>query len=343
MISISLCMIVKNEEAVLRRCLDSIADMMDEIIIVDTGSADSTKSIAAEYTDKIYDFTWINDFAAARNFSFSKATKDYIYVADADEWIDEENRRNFWDLKRAMLPEIEIVQMKYCNQLEYGTTYNFDVEYRGKLFKRVREFVWEDAIHETVRTDPIIYDSEVSIIHQPASCHSVRDFSIFDKLIKSGNRISNKLHGLYARELFIMGEDQDFLNGEDFFTKSITDEGRNLAEIKEASCVLTKVYRLKKDVDKFFRFVIKDIVSEPSSEVCFELGEYYFSMREYEEAAIWYYNAAYEAKSILNIHYMGDLPLNRLAACYKMLGEREQEENFRKAAAEWKIPSLEET
>ena len=75
MITISLCMIVKNEEKVLARCLDSIADLMDEIIIVDTGSSDNTKEIAKKYTDKIYDFAWIDDFSAARNYSFSKATK----------------------------------------------------------------------------------------------------------------------------------------------------------------------------------------------------------------------------------------------------------------------------
>ena len=85
MITISLCMIIKNEEAVLARCLNSILELMDEIIIVDTGSTDRTKEIAAKYTDKIYDFAWNSDFSAARNFSFSKATMDYIYVADADE------------------------------------------------------------------------------------------------------------------------------------------------------------------------------------------------------------------------------------------------------------------
>ena len=78
MITISLCMIVKNEERILARCLDSVKDLVDEIIIVDTGSADATKRIAAEYTDKIYDFTWIDDFSAARNFAFSKASKEYI-------------------------------------------------------------------------------------------------------------------------------------------------------------------------------------------------------------------------------------------------------------------------
>ena len=58
MATISLCMIVKNEEAVLARCLDSVRDLVDEIIIVDTGSTDRTKAIAARYTGQIYDFPW---------------------------------------------------------------------------------------------------------------------------------------------------------------------------------------------------------------------------------------------------------------------------------------------
>ena len=78
MIRISCCMIVKDEEKVLARCLDSIADLMDEIIIVDTGSTDRTKEIARKYTDKIYDFKWIQDFSAARNYAFSLAKMEYI-------------------------------------------------------------------------------------------------------------------------------------------------------------------------------------------------------------------------------------------------------------------------
>lgn len=62
MATVSLCMIVKNEEKVLGRCLDSAKEIADEIIIVDTGSTDRTKEIAAEYTEKIYDFKWNDDF-----------------------------------------------------------------------------------------------------------------------------------------------------------------------------------------------------------------------------------------------------------------------------------------
>ncbi len=85
--TISLCMIVKDEEDTLARCLDPID--VDEIIIIDTGSTDSTKKIARKYTDKVFDFKWKNDFSAARNFSINKATSDWILVLDADEVIED--------------------------------------------------------------------------------------------------------------------------------------------------------------------------------------------------------------------------------------------------------------
>ena len=92
---ISLCMIVKDEQDVIERCLESVKDVVDEIIIVDTGSTDKTKQIVSKYTDKIYDFEWVNDFAKARNYSFSKATKDYILWLDADDVILKEVDREF--------------------------------------------------------------------------------------------------------------------------------------------------------------------------------------------------------------------------------------------------------
>lgn len=93
MITISLCMIVKNEEDVLERCLRSAEGVADEIIIADTGSTDQTKEIARRCGAKVYDFVWKDDFAAARNFAFSKATCDYLFWLDADDVVPEQTRR----------------------------------------------------------------------------------------------------------------------------------------------------------------------------------------------------------------------------------------------------------
>lgn len=320
MIEISLCMIVKNEENVLARCLDSIADLMDEIIIVDTGSTDNTKEIAQKYTDKIYDFRWMDDFSAARNYSFSKATKEYIYVADADEVVDAENRKRFRELKQVLLPEIDIVQMKYANQLANGTAYNYDEEYRPKLYKRLRSFEWIEPVHEMVRLDPIVYDSEISIRHMPETMHAHRDFQIFQKQIDRGLRLSKRLHHMYAMELYISGKEKDFLEAEAFFSKTAVDPSRSMDEVKEAACVVVRAARLRDDTGVILKMCLKDLLSEGSSEMCYELGEYFFDKGDYEEAAMWYYNAMHETQSILNIRTSTELPKERYDECVKRTG-----------------------
>ena len=352
MATISLCMIVKNEEAVLVRCLDSIADLMDEIIIVDTGSTDHTKEIAANYTDKIFDFDWKSDFSAARNYSFSKATKDYIYTADADEVLDETNHERFARLKTVMLPEIEIVQMKYITETTFDTVQNCNKEYRPKLFKRLRTFTWVDPIHETVRLEPVIFDSDVEILHRPQSLHSKRDFSIFVKSYRNDGSLSPKIRSMYARELLKTGDARDFADATPIFADILEHDYDETAQ-KEAACVLARAYRLSDQKNEFFKLTLKDMITTPCSEICYELGTYFQALRDYSEAAMWYYNAAYETKSILDIHTSGDLPLYGLVECYEALLAQEKAaggsvllltqyeqslEQYREAARNWMVP-----
>ena len=335
MAMISLCMIVKNEEAVLARCLDSICGLMDEMIIVDTGSTDRTREIAKKYTKKVYSFAWVNDFSAARNFAFSKASCEYIYSADADEVLDEENREKFRYLKENLMPEVEIVQMYYGNQLSHRSVYNYDRELRPKLFKRQRSFQWIDPIHETVRLLPVVFDSDIEITHMPQGSHAGRDLAIFEDMVKREESFSKRLFTMYAKELLIAGDRDRLACAEDFFTQA-ADGGQTAPEqMKEALCVVVRAARLRGDGLKMYRYAMKGVTDEGISEVCWELGEYYFMRKDYVEASIWYYNAAYETSSILNIHTGGDLPLMRLSECYEALGEKEQAKEYRSLAKSW--------
>ncbi len=329
MITISLCMIVKNEEKILARCLDSVAELMDEIIIVDTGSADATKEIAARYTDKIYDFTWVDDFSAARNFAFSKASGEYIYSADADEVISPENREKFRALKEAMLPEIEIVQMRYGNQLQHGTVYNFDEEYRPKLFKRQRKFVWIEPIHETVRLEPVVYDSDIIITHLPEGSHAKRDLLTFARHVDKGLRLCKRLHHMYATELYLAGDAEDFARAEGFFQNSVADGDRSTEEMVEACCIAARAARLSGQDRLFFKYCSKVIAGEGCSEICCEMGHYHEEAEDFEEAVIWYYNAAYETAPALSIEAGGREPLEGLVRCYERLGMEEQASVYR--------------
>ena len=336
MVRISLCMIVKDEEKNLGRCLSCLADLMDEMIIVDTGSTDQTKKIAAEYTDKVYDFQWIDDFSAARNFAFSKATGDYIFSADADEILDDVNRERFRVLKENLLPEIEIVQMYYTNQLKFRTVYNYDKEYRPKLFKRLRSFTWIEPVHETVRTDPVVFNSDIEIIHEQEENHAKRDLEALHRAAEKKEGLSARLFDMYARELYLAGDREDFKNAESFFERVCADDTCGEEALKTALCIMVKTEKILGNREKFFKYAMKAVTIGSVSEMCLEMGDYYMEQEDYEEASIWFYNAAYETESIFDAGSRGDRALGRMAECCRKLGIPDKAEYYEKSAREWK-------
>ena len=321
-------MIVKNEENVLARCLTSYAPVVDEIIIIDTGSTDHTKEIAKKYTDSVYDFQWTGSFSDARNYSFRKATKEYIFCADADEILDKENQELFLLMKENLLPEIDIVQMYYSNQLSHNTIYNYDKEYRPKLYKRVRNFIWEGTIHEAVRLNPIIYDSDITITHLPQGNHATRDLAAFEKMGNEQLYFDTRLHNIYAKELYIAGEDAHFIHAIPTFLRTLEDTERSIDELKEACCILARAYRIQKNTSHFFKYAMKAVAMDGCSEICMELGNYYHSIGDIEEAILWYYNAAYETECILKLSVKTKDSLLALAKCYETLGDQETAKSY---------------
>ncbi len=132
---VSIAMIVKNEESCLEKCLESVKDF-DEIVIVDTGSTDKTKEIAKRYTDKIYDFEWCDDFAKARNFANSKCTGDWILAMDADHELISTKEEVEAETER--LKDHDIVFVKYWSHL------------REILYKNKEDIYWVGAVHENL-------------------------------------------------------------------------------------------------------------------------------------------------------------------------------------------------
>ena len=325
MASISVCMIVKNEEAVLARCLDSLQGIADEIVIVDTGSTDRTKEIARLYTSRIYDFAWIHDFSAARNFAFSKATMDYIYSADADEVLEERDRQKFLQLKQVLLPEVEIVEMIYVNPEDRNMVYNFTREPRPKLFKRLREFRWIDPIHETVALDPLVYSSDIEVQHRPQSLHSGRDFEAMQRELKKSGRLSERLYSMYAKELFISGTKEDFEAAAPWF------EARTRQEITpeagmEAVCVLAKHYSLGQKPEQMLSMILSELAVNPvpAAELFYLLGEYYEALGKLQDAVIWYKKAALEAECYVCIRYGGETALRQAIRLLHQLELKEE-------------------
>lgn len=311
MATISVCMIVKDEEENLPTCLDCLKDIADEIIVVDTGSSDATKEIAAKYTDIIYDFEWVGDFSKARNFAFSKATMDYIYSADADEYIDSENIKKFLDLKAALMPEVEIVQMIYSEET-IRTVLNSEAELRPKLYKRLRNFTWVDPVHETIRTLPVVYDSDIIIEHRPKELHATRDFTFIEKAFWDSGRLSANLYDMYAREVYRWGDALALNSASLIFEKVMENETLSSELFNKISVVCARAARLKGDDKAFIKHSSKVLVQGGCSEVCCELGDFFLDAGDDVEARLWYYNAIHESESILDIASQNEYPKSKL-------------------------------
>ncbi len=330
-------MIVKNESQTLARCLDSLKNLMDEIIIVDTGSTDGTREIAARYTSKIYDYEWHDDFAAARNFAFSKASCDYIYSADADEIVDEKNQARLRQLKEALIPEVEIVQMVYVTKQPDHPTENFERDLRPKLFKRLREFKWIEPIHETVNLEPIVYDSDIEILHCPQGSHSGRDFHVFEKLVREKGEMSDRLIGMYVRELYKAGDVENLCRSRAFLETALDRqcEKENALLCRQIIAVLMKLYRQIDEPVQMLKLGLREEITVPSAEVCLELGYFFMEKGEYSEAVEWFYHAAHSCESELDIASSGKLAYTALSECFMRLDDCEKAKEYSHLAAEW--------
>jgi GT2 family glycosyltransferase/tetratricopeptide (TPR) repeat protein len=146
---VSLCLIVKNEEHNLPACLESAADLVDEIVVVDTGSTDHTKEIAARFGAKVVDFRWIDSFSAARNEGLRHATGQWIFWMDADDRLDADNREKLRALFAGLKPENAAYSMK-CLCLPDADTGTATMVDHIRLFRNDSSLRWEHRIHEQI-------------------------------------------------------------------------------------------------------------------------------------------------------------------------------------------------
>src|SRR5262249_29762339 len=145
---VSLCMIVKDEEANLSACLASVADLVDEIVVVDTGSADRTREVAARFGARVFDFPWCDSFAAARNEGLRHARGEWVFWLDADDRLDEANRARLRALLSGLPDETAAYVMK-CLCLPDGSGTATLVDH-VRLFRNRPDLRWRYRVHEQI-------------------------------------------------------------------------------------------------------------------------------------------------------------------------------------------------
>lgn len=180
---ISLCMIVRNEEDVIARCLQSTVGLVDEIIIVDTGSTDNTMHICKSFGARIYSFTWDNDFSAARNYSLEQASGEWLLVLDADD-----------ELPDSVIPDIrKLTNDENCDAYMFITKNLVGDEQQPtilnyaqlRLFRNHPHFRYTGIIHELI---PKIQEAKyrvtpITVIH----------YGYLDTVVQSQNKIERNI------------------------------------------------------------------------------------------------------------------------------------------------------
>lgn len=144
--NLTLSMIVKNEEKNLRDCLESVKDIVDEIVVVDTGSTDDTINIAREYGAKIFHFKWINDFSAARNFALKKSKGNWILYLDADERLEP---KSIPELKRIVSTRNK--EAVFCLVKSISSNkHKPNIMRYARLFRNGKKHEFRGSVHEQI-------------------------------------------------------------------------------------------------------------------------------------------------------------------------------------------------
>ncbi len=273
-------MIVKNEEDVLSRVLSQAKKFADEIVIVDTGSTDSTKEIAKKYTALVFDFKWCDNFSAARNYAFSLGKCDYLMWLDADDFVTDENIEKILKLKNQN-SDADVFMCKY--------SMNFDADgfaelsfYRERILKREKNFKWNGFVHEVITPSGKIEYTDIEIQHRKVRpTPKARNLKIYEKALKNGVKFSPRELYYYARELYYNKKYSLAAKTLKKFLKLPAYPPDNfeahllLADCQDALSALSTLFDcLKKH--------------SPNGEICCKIANNFEKINEIERAIFWY-------------------------------------------------------
>ena len=331
---LSLAMIAKNEENCLGRCLESVKDLVDEIVVVDTGSTDKTKEIALKYTDKVFDFKWIDDFSAARNYSFEMCTGDHILWLDCDDVILPEDATK---LRALDLSDIEILisPYEYAHD-EYGKS--ICTVPRERIVKRSLGLKWEQPIHEYLPLLGKQFISDFAVHHYRQGGTSDRNLRILEKIVAKNPQNTRNVYYL-GKEYQDCGKINEAVKYLTMFTEN--SAGAFWEDIYQAHYRLAQCYRHMQDEVKFKEHIFKSIsLEERRAEPYYQLANHYETIKQWDKAIHWYETCVRirRPKDLLSSYqpeYYTWLPCLQLCVCYNSIGDIENANKYNEKVLEY--------
>lgn len=324
--SISVCIIAKNEEARIKQCLESLKPYNFEIVLVDTGSTDRTVSIARRYTNRVYEFEWVNDFSAARNFSISKATNDWILALDCDEILQEFHMTGVGDFMKNNSSHVG--QITRINEVTSNDEVRHVQEAISRFFHK-EYYYYTGTIHEQVT--PITKNTSYASIVLPVSILHVGYNITKDEIIQKHTRNIDLLKVASQKEpnnpyhIFQLGQSyqamEDLEQAKKFYEKAISLQP-NLQELyaKILYVSYATILKSEKKYEEGVAFL------EPLhqslgqySDYCYLLGTLYYCTYQLQNATLLFAQALSSSEHS-DIATKSDLPNYMLARINEQIG-----------------------
>lgn len=336
---ISVCMIAKNEEARIEKCLASLKPFDFEIIVVDTGSTDRTKEIALQYTDKVLDFEWCDDFSAARNFSLRAASNNWILMLDCDEWIKELDLEELTYFRKHLSDSVGSVSRENL-VTENGTLVLNNTDYTERFFDR-RLFRYTGIIHEQLT--PIRGKEINSYLLKTTILHTGYDLTPADRIAKNKRNYTLLLKQLEEDHdnpylYYQLGKTceiiEDFAHACEYYSKGLEyDLDPELAYVQ--AMVVSYGNALLRTGQADIALGFEGIYNEFAilADFVYLMGNIYKANGMYEQAVEQYQKAVHVSlckqngcNSFLPIYQTGEIfeilgDTNTAIACYKQCGD----------------------
>lgn len=330
--TLSLCVICKNEEVNIKNLLESVkGDLFDEVIITDTGSTDKTLEVLEYYKNsnlfksfKIEHFPWVNDFSAARNHSFSKATQGYILWLDSDDVILPKDYKKLLDLKENLHEsQIWLCKYEYAHD-EFGNSIcSF---YRERIVQRSLNLKWQEPIHEYLPLEAPYKKTDIEVHHFKKHVTSDRNIPMLESIVSKNPNV--------ARNVFYLGKE--------YFDAGLTEKG--VKKLKKfvtmpdawsenkynAFLRIASYYKSIEDYSNALYYSWEAVkTTELKADAYCSLGEIYMDLKRWDYAIHWFKIASNMERSedsldIVEPKYYTWLPNLQLCLCYNALGKVEE-------------------
>lgn len=323
--TLSITLIVKNEQANLARLLPQLT-FADEIVVVDTGSSDNTVDVARKFTNKVYSFTWIDDFSKARNYAISKATGKYIMWLDADDTIPENTRKQLTEWKNSP-QKSDVYYMKYRLDLEFPFWF-----WRERIVRKCSRCRFRGFIHEAIVPFGEIQYLNCEIVHKPTASHERRNLAIYQKAIENRRRFTLRDKFYYAKTLIECGQTEVALP---ILRKFATNSNAYVVDRVEAYKLLATVSLSVGNTDNAFNYLVESVrLMPPNGEICCLIGQCYMRLERYQHAVQWYRFALNVncQSGFINEYYVKFLPSVQLSVCLWYLGDKQNAKFYHEIA-----------